>query len=41
MKLKIQPFERFCNELTTWWYVDRWWSKDEQIKLGIEKQDEF
>jgi len=37
-RCKIQPFEMFNPE--THWSVDRWWTKDEQIRLGILEQNE-
>jgi len=36
-RCKIQPIERFIKELDSHWSVDRWWSKEEKIGLGIEE----
>jgi type I restriction enzyme M protein len=36
-RCKIQPFERFKPE--NHWSVDRWWSKEEQIDLGILEEE--
>jgi len=35
-RLKIQPIEKFDPE--TNWSVERWWSKEEQIELGIVEE---
>jgi type I restriction enzyme M protein len=36
-RCKVQPFEKFKPE--NHWSVDRWWSKEEQIELGILEED--
>ncbi|QUC64162.1 N-6 DNA methylase [Nitrosopumilus sp. K4] len=36
-RCKIQPIEKFDPEQH--WAVDRWWSKDEKIELGIEEEE--
>lgn len=36
-RCKIQPIDIFAPN--THWSVDRWWSKEEQIELGIVKED--
>lgn len=36
-RCKIFPIDRF--ESDTYWTVDRWWSKEEKIALGIEDED--
>ena len=36
-RCKIQPIEKFDPE--THWSVERWWSKEEQIELGIVEED--
>ncbi|MFA6970414.1 MAG: N-6 DNA methylase [Gallionella sp.] len=36
-RCKLFPIEKFDPELH--WSVDRWWSKDEKIVLGIEEED--
>ncbi|WP_161987558.1 N-6 DNA methylase [Arcticibacter tournemirensis] len=38
-RCKIQPFAKFNPE--NHWSVDRWWTKEEQIGLGILEQDEI
>ncbi len=36
-RCKIQPIEKFNAE--NHWSVDRWWTKDEQIELGIIEEE--
>ena len=36
-RCKIQPIEKFDPD--THWSVDRWWSKEEKIDLGIEEEE--
>lgn len=36
-RCKIQPIDKFDPE--NHWSVDRWWSKDEKVNLGIEEED--
>ncbi len=36
-RCKIFPIDKF--EPQTHWTIDRWWSKDEKIALGIEEED--
>jgi type I restriction enzyme M protein len=38
-RCKIQPIERFEPE--THWSVERWWTKEEQIELGIVEEDKI
>jgi len=39
-RCKIQPIEKFdADDPLCYWSVDRWWSKDEKIELGIEEGD--
>lgn len=38
-RCKIQPFERL--DPTKHWLVDRWWTKEEKIDLGLEILEEF
>lgn len=39
-RCKIQPISKFdAVNPTSHWSVDRWWTKEEKIELGIEKQD--
>ena len=37
LRCKIQPVEKFDSNLH--WSVDRWWTKEEQIKLGILEEN--
>lgn len=37
LKCKIQPIEKFNPD--EHWAVDRWWTKEEKIQLGIEEED--
>jgi len=37
-RCKIQGFDKFNPE--NHWSIDRWWSKDEQVELGIIEEDE-
>ncbi len=37
LRCKIVPVEKFDPD--THWSVDRWWSKEEKIALGIEEED--
>lgn len=37
LRCKIQPITKFNPD--EHWSVDRWWSKDEKIELGIEEAD--
>ena len=39
-RCKILPIEKFETELKNHWSVDRWWTKDEKIELGIEEEAE-
>lgn len=39
-RCKIQPIAKFEEEVKNTWTVDRWWSKEEKIELGIEEQEE-
>lgn len=36
-RCKIFPIESFTAE--SYWSIDRWWSKEEKIALGIEEED--
>jgi len=39
-RCKIQPIDKLdTTNPTSHWSVDRWWSKEEKIELGIEEQD--
>ena len=37
LRCKIQPITKFNPD--EHWSVDRWWSKNEKIELGIEEED--
>jgi type I restriction-modification system DNA methylase subunit len=36
-RCKLQPIKKFENE--KYWIIDKWWSKEEKISLGIEEED--
>lgn len=36
-RCKIQPIEKFSSD--SYWSIDRWWTKEEQIELGIIEED--
>ncbi len=39
-RCKIQSIDKFDTEKpTSHWSVDRWWTKEEKVELGIEEQD--
>ena len=38
-RCKIQPIEIFENNYDKHWSVDRWWTKEEKIDLGIEDEE--
>jgi type I restriction enzyme M protein len=37
LRCKLQPIQRFDPELN--WDIDRWWTKQEKIDLGVEEQE--
>ena len=37
-RCKLQPIKRFERE--KYWIIDKWWSKEEKIALGIENEEE-
>ena len=40
-RCKVTPIKKFYDDFDKHWSIDRWWSHEEKIKLGIEeKQDE-
>lgn len=39
-RCKIQPINKFTEELEKHWMVDRWWSEEEKISLGIVEKKE-
>ncbi len=38
-RCKIQPFSRFEMELD--WSIDKWWTKEERIELGVIEEEEI
>lgn len=38
-RCKIQPIEVFKENVKKHWSVDRWWTKEEKIELGIEDEE--
>jgi len=38
-RCKIQPIDTFYSNVDNHWSVDRWWTKEEKIKLGIEEEE--
>lgn len=40
-RCKIQDISKFKEEINNSWTVDRWWSKEEKIELGVAEQEEF
>lgn len=36
-RCKIQPIEKFDPD--SHWSIDRWWTKDEKIELGVEEEE--
>lgn len=41
-RCKLQPFERFVKtlDLPNSWIIDKWWSEDEKVSLGITTKQE-
>lgn len=39
-RCKIQPINKFNEEIKNHWSIDRWWSREEKIELGIEEEAE-
>ncbi|MDD3772929.1 MAG: N-6 DNA methylase [Weeksellaceae bacterium] len=39
-RCKIFPFTDFTNSLENSWIIDKWWSEDEKIVLGISEKKE-
>jgi len=37
-RCKLQSIKKFENE--KYWIIDKWWSKEEKINLGVEEEDE-
>ena len=40
-RCKIQPFDKFMEEISNGWTIDKWWGESEKIKLGIVQQKEI
>lgn len=40
-RCKIQSIQKFTLEIENHWQVDRWWSKEEKVELGIEEEIEI
>ena len=40
-RCKIVPFSRFTSSIAQSWIIDRWWSEEEKIKLGIVEKDKY
>ncbi len=38
-RCKVQPIEKFNSD--NHWSIDRWWTKEEQIELGIVEEDKI
>lgn len=39
-RCKIQPIDKFVpNDPFSHWQVDRWWTNEEKVELGIEEED--
>lgn len=38
-RCKIQPFKKFSSDPFGKWTIDRWWTNEERIRLGIEKEE--
>ncbi len=39
-RCKIIPINKFYEDIEKHWSIDRWWSSEEKIKLGIEDKQE-
>jgi len=37
-RCKIQPFERFTKNIEKNWVIDKWWTTEEKIDLGINEE---
>ena len=41
-RCKVFPFTDFTSSLENSWIIDKWWSEEEKIELGIsEKKDKL
>ena len=41
LRCKVQPIEKFKENINSHWCVDRWWTKEEKIKLGMEEKEQI
>ena len=39
LRCKLHLIEKFEEEINNHWCVDRWWSKEEKINLGIAEEE--
>lgn len=39
-RCKIQPIERFIEQIEKDWVIDKWWSEQEKIELGVTEKSE-
>ena len=39
-RCKIQPIERFVEQIEKDWVIDKWWSEQEKIELGVTEKSE-
>jgi len=39
-RCKIQPVERFIEQIEKDWVIDKWWSEEEKIELGVTEKGE-
>jgi len=39
LRCKLQSMDKFENE--KYWIIDKWWSKEERISLGVEEEEEI
>jgi len=39
LRCKLQPIEKFENKDGKDWIIDKWWSKEEKINLGVEEKE--
>jgi len=40
-RCKVQPFEKFKENIKNSWIIDNWWTQEEKINLGIEDKKEI
>lgn len=39
-RCKVQPFDNFLNNIETNWVIDKWWTEEEKVELGIIEKNE-